>query len=142
MRKKKTAEVEKVVTEKSKVKDVLAVEKMEILLPLFGDGDKVRYMSTYGTLTGTWEMEPYRILSRSLQYRWNNDMKFAYLYRLRRWHSVVEYEGWAAWQTVTAWEDQLEFWHCSDQPNYQYSVSWRKGVEPSPQCAEEMEPLD
>jgi hypothetical protein len=112
-KKKKKVEVEQPIPGAAKPKAVLAVTKMEIPLPLFKEGDKVRFrlMHTTGYNAPQWEKEPYRVLSRSLQYRWNNDMKFAYLYRLQRCHTSVEWQGWAAWAIATEWEeDQLELW--------------------------------
>ena len=88
------------------------IKDQAVLLPFYEEGDKVYYTSSYGLSKTPYqrEKEPYRVLSRSLQYDWLNEMNYAYSYRLRKWDADVERQGWGAWDTVTAWENQLASW--------------------------------
>src|SRR5882672_954533 len=105
-RAKKVIEVEGIAARDVPKAVPLVIRDQVVPLPLFAEGDKVRYMSSYGRSKTPyqWEKEPYRIIGRSLQYDWLNEMNYAYSYRLRKWDVDVERQGWAAWDTITAWE--------------------------------------
>ncbi len=108
MHKRKVVEVEQLGQQIGKTAKarLIALKDQALPTPRFEEGQKVRYTTVYGTV----EPKPYRILSRSLQYEWLNDMNFAYLYRLRRWDAHVEEHGWADWHTATVWESQISPW--------------------------------
>ena len=115
--KKKVVEVEEAppsdsVMPKKPKREPIVIKDQVVPVPRFFEGEKVRYTSVYGIgkVPPQPEKEPYRIVNRSLQYQWLNDMNFAWLYRVSRWDTADESVLLIAWDTTAVWESQLESW--------------------------------
>ncbi len=105
MRKRKVVEVEQptepVVQRK---RPRVEIKEQAIPSPKFAEGAKVRLDRHQR------DKEPYRIISRSVEYDWLGVMDYVHLYRVRKWDASVEQNGWADWHTSTVWESQIEPW--------------------------------